>query len=126
MDEPKTDAPKKKRGGRPRGNCVDVYLTPEEKAAIAKMAAQSEMSYSAFLRSLGLNTPIRSILDRDVVDEMVRLGTDVRQAGSQLKRWLSADGKDDAPEVNPEALLHELQALAEQMRVLMAKAVREP
>lgn len=126
MDEQTTNAPKKKRGGRPRGHCVDVYLTPEEKAAINSLASRSEMSHSKFLRALALNTPIPSVLNKDVVDEMVKLGADVRQAGSQLKRWLSADGKDDAPEINPEAILREMQALAEQMRVLMAKAVSEP
>ncbi|MCH4272177.1 plasmid mobilization protein [Kerstersia gyiorum] len=126
MDEQKTDTPKKKRGGRPRGNCVDVYLTPEEKAAISSLASRSEMSHSKCLRALAFNTPIPSVLDKDVVDEMVRLGADVRQAGNQLKRWLSADGKDDAPKINPEAILRKMQALAKQMRVLMAKAVREP
>lgn len=126
MDEQKPDAPKKKRGGRPRGNCVDVYLTPEEKAAISSLASRSEMSHSKYLRALALNTPIPSVLDKDVVDEVVRLGADVRQAGSQLQRWLSEDGKDSASEINPEAILHEMQALAEQIRVLMAKAVREP
>lgn len=126
MDEHhNTDAPKKKRGGRPRGNCVDVYLAPEEKAAIAQLAARSGKSYSGLLRTLGLNTPIPSILDSDVIAELVRVGAEVNLAGSQLKEWLSADGKDCPPEINPETLLHELQALAEQMRVLMAKAVRE-
>lgn len=104
---------------------MDVYLAPEEKAAISNTASRSEMSHSKFLRALALNTPIPSVLDKEVVDEMVRLGADVRQAGSQLKRWLSEGGKDGAPEINPEAILREMQALAEQMRVLMAKAVRE-
>ncbi|WP_420177333.1 plasmid mobilization protein [Kerstersia gyiorum] len=125
MNKPKTDAPKKKRGGRPRGNCVDVYLAPEEKAVIAQRAARSDKSYSGMLRALGLNTPIPSILDSDVIAELVRVGAEVNQAGSQLKEWLAADGKDSAPEINPEALLREMQALAEQMRVLMAKAVRD-
>src|SRR5690606_32702135 len=63
----------KGRGTRPRGMRLEVWVTPEERAEIAARAAEAGLSVSAYLRTAGLNHPVRSVLDLRAVTDMGRV-----------------------------------------------------
>lgn len=67
------DAPRKRRGGRPRGQSIEVWVSPDERDEIADLAAQAGLSKSAYLRAVGLNQPVRSVLDLKAVADLANL-----------------------------------------------------
>ena len=68
---------------------IKVWLLPSEKAAIQAKAAAHPLSDSAYLRSLGLDMPLRSTLDQEAVLELAKINGDLGRLGSVLKAWLA-------------------------------------
>jgi len=74
---------------RPRGkNPFRVWVTPEERAKIERLAATTGLSASAYLRTLGLGYQPKSTLDAKHVCELLKLGGDMGRLGGLLKLWL--------------------------------------
>ena len=80
---------KSPRGGRPRHKRLDVWVTPEDHAMLLDKAQQCGMPASTYMRNVGLNLPVKSILDYKSVVELLRLKGDMGRLGGLLKLWLS-------------------------------------
>ncbi|EDB3234674.1 conjugal transfer protein TraJ [Salmonella enterica subsp. enterica serovar Virchow] len=123
----KTEEEKAKtpHGGRPRGVHIKVWLTPEEKAAIAQAAANAGLAESAYLRALGLNTPIRSVLDLDAVTDMVKVNGDLGRVAGLLKLWLAEKRGQGAQPIAVEVVMDEFRDIQKLMRDLIARALND-
>lgn len=123
----KTEEEKAKtpHGGRPRGVHIKVWLTPEEKAAIAQAAANAGLAESAYLRALGLNTPITSVLDLDAVTDMVKVNGDLGRVAGLLKLWLAEKRGQGAQPIAVEVVMDEFRDIQKLMRDLIARALND-
>ena len=74
---------------RPRGAAIRVWVTPDEQQQIARRAQEAGMSQSAYLRAVGVGTPIQSTVDGDAVMTLLRANGDLGRVGGLLKWWLS-------------------------------------
>jgi len=116
---------KKAHGGRPRGVHIKVWVTPEEKAAIGEAASNSGMKESAYLRALGLNTPVRSVLDLEAVTDLVKVNGDLGRVAGLLKLWLAEKRGQGALPMTVENMMDDFRELQKIMRDLMYKALHD-
>jgi len=71
-----------------------VRLSPRHCGVeITSRAAKSGSSISAYLRAVGLNHPIRSVLDLKAVADLVRVNGDLGRVAGLLKLWLAEKRK---------------------------------
>jgi hypothetical protein len=101
---------------RPRGKkpCA-VWVTPEEKAKIERLAAATGNSVSTYLRTLGLGYEPKSILDAARVGDLLKACGDLGRLGGLLKLWLSERPGEGAPAEDVRALLHSIGELRDQI-----------
>jgi hypothetical protein len=66
--------------GKPRKEStpIKVWVTPEEKAAIAAKADAHSLSASSYLRRLGLALPVESTIDQRAILDLVKINADLR------------------------------------------------
>lgn len=119
------DAPKKKRGGRPRGERIEVCLTPEENAVLSDIAKQVGISKSGLLRAMGLNQPVRSVVDQQAVATLAKVNGDLGRVAGLLKLWLAEKRGQGARPVDVETLMRDFRILQKQVLELMGKVVRD-
>jgi hypothetical protein len=117
-----TPQPTSGRAGRPHGQRIEVWLTPDEKRALADRAAQAGLSASAFLRTAGLNQPIRAKADVDAAAQLVKVAADLGRFGGLLKLWLSERRDQGAPAVRVSHVLDETRSLQQRMLQLAMQA----
>lgn len=110
-------------GGRPRGVHIKVWVTPDEKQIIGKSAVNTGMKDSAYLRALGLNTPVRSVVDLDAITELVKINSDLGRVAGLLKLWLAEKRGQGAQPLAVESMMREFRDIQGQMRDLMARAL---
>ncbi len=96
---------------RDRQRTLRVVVSATERARIEQRANIAGLSVSAFLRTAGLNQPIRSVLDQDAVRELAKVNGDQGRLGGLLKLWLAERGGEGAPETEVRRLLDRLGAL---------------
>ena len=60
---------------------IRVWVTPDEKAGIEKIARSTGNSTSAFLRKVGLGYEVPSILDYSRAQELVKVNADLGRLG---------------------------------------------
>lgn len=118
-------APKKVRGGRPRGRRIEVWVTPDEEASIADLAAQAGMSKSAYLRAVGLNQPVRSVLDLTAVADLAKVNGDLGRVAGLLKLWLAERRGEGARPVDVQAMMRDFRQLQGQVLELMGRVLRD-
>ena len=83
-------------GARPthrRERDLRVPVRPEEAQIIEAQARAVGMTIAAYLRAVGTGYQPRAIVDRDQVNEMLRVNGDLGRLGGLLKLWLSDDAK---------------------------------
>ena len=110
----------KKGRTRRESTPVKVWVTPEEKAAIAERAAAHSMSASRYLRALGLALPIQSTIDQRAVLELVKINADLGRLGGLIKMWLTSNesfesGSAQAVQRKLDGTLDQIRALQKQM-----------
>ncbi|RMR59016.1 plasmid mobilization protein [Pseudomonas cichorii] len=104
---------KEKAPPRRRGKPIEVWVTDEEKEAITERAREAGMSRSGYLRALGLNTPIRSVVDLKAVADLCRINGDLGRVAGLLKLWLAEKNGQGASSLEVERMMidfRELQA----------------
>ena len=68
---------------------IDTRLTKQEFDTIKFKAAATGVSASEYLRSLGCNYPLKSMVDQLAVDELIQARSDLGRVGGLFKKWLS-------------------------------------
>ena len=79
--------------GRVRKKDLRVPVFPEEEEAIAQNARQAGMSVATYLRSVGHGYPIKSVVDHEKVEDLLRVNADLGRLGGLLKLWLTDDSR---------------------------------
>ena len=78
---------------RRRDRDLRVPVHPEEAQIIEEQARAVGLTIAAYLRALGTGYQPRAVVDRDQVNEMLRINGDLGRLGGLLKLWLSDDAK---------------------------------
>jgi hypothetical protein len=79
----------KKGKTRKESTPIKVWVTPEEKAAIATKADAHSLSASSYLRRLGLAMPLQSTIDQRAILDLVKINADFESVSAQgLQRKL--------------------------------------
>lgn len=119
FEEPK----KNSRGTRPRRERIEVWLEADEKATLAQKAADAGMSNAAFLRAVGLNTPIGARADLEAVRELAKLNGDLGRVAGLLKLWLTEKRNQGARSIDVERMMIEFRELQAGIRGKMSEIV---
>ncbi|QPO22702.1 CopG family transcriptional regulator [Pseudomonas sp. Y39-6] len=118
-----TEGTKGKAPPRRRGKPIEVWVTDEEKAAITERAEEAGMSRSGYLRALGLNTPIRSVVDLKAVADLCRINGDLGRVAGLLKLWLAEKNGLGASSIEVERMMVEFRELQAGIRGKMSAVV---
>lgn len=119
-----TDGTKEKKPARRRGKPIEVWVTDEEKAAITDKANEAGMSRSGYLRALGMNTPIRSVVDLIAVGDMGKVSGDLGRVAGLLKLWLAEKRGEGADAIDVESVMMEFRRLQVAIGVKMRAIVK--
>jgi hypothetical protein len=98
---------------RPRHISRKVYLTAEEDAEITRRAKATNLSYSEYLRTAGLNLPVRSVLDAKAAKDLALLNGQLAVLANLLNK--SPDN---------ESLIKILRELQKQSHEIMGRILR--
>lgn len=118
-----TEGTKGKAPPRRRGKPIEVWVTDEEKATITKCAEEAGMSRSGYLRALGLNTPIRSVVDLKAMADLCRINGDLGRVAGLLKLWLVEKNGQGASSIEVESMMVEFRELQAGIREKMSTVV---
>ncbi|OQP74975.1 CopG family transcriptional regulator [Xanthomonas citri] len=100
-----------------------VFVTEDERAKMVERAAQAGMSQSAFLRAVGLNEPIRSVVDLQAVAGLAKVTGDLGRVAGLLKLWLAEKRGQGARPIDVESVMIEFRELQAQIREKMSAIV---
>ncbi|MEE4372674.1 CopG family transcriptional regulator [Pseudomonas alliivorans] len=120
-----TGGTKEKAPARRRGKPIEVWVTDEEKAAITERADEAGMSRSGYLRALGLNTPIRSVVDLTAVADLAKVNGDLGRVAGLLKLWLAEKRGQGARPTDVEAMMNDFRKLEAEVLATMSRVVRK-
>ncbi len=98
-------------------------MTDEEKGTIIERAEEAGMSRSGYLRALGLNTPIRSVVDLKAVADLCRVNGDLGRIAGLLKLWLAEKNGQGASSTEVERMMFEFRELQAGIREKMSTVV---
>lgn len=94
-----------KREPHDRQRTLRVVVSASERVRIEERAKIARLSVSAYLRAVGLNQSIRSVLDHDAVRELAKVNGDQGRLGGLLKLWLVDRAGQGAPTIEVRRLL---------------------
>ncbi|MBV4492715.1 plasmid mobilization protein [Pseudomonas oryzicola] len=109
---------------RRRGKPIEVWVTNEEKATITERAEEAGMSRSGYLRALGLNTPIRSVVDLTAVGDLAKVSGDLGRVAGLLKLWLAEKRGEGASAIDVESVMVEFRRLQVAIGMKMGDIVK--
>lgn len=115
----------RRREGRLRSHRIEVWVTPDEKAAIVQPAASAWMKESAFLRALGLNVPVRSVLDLEAAADLSKVNANLCKVAGLLKLWLAEKRGVGAAPTAVASMMNDFQTLQKKMCDLTHVAIHE-
>lgn len=121
---PMTDGTKEKAPARRRGKPIEVWVTDEEKATITARAKEAGMARSAYLRALGLNTPVKSVVDLGAVSELAKVSGDLGRVAGLLKLWLAQTRGEGANAIDVESIMVEFRRLQVAIGMKMGAIVK--
>lgn len=103
---------------------IKVWVSIEERAAIQERADQTGLSLSAYLLAVGMNTPIRSVVDLTAVGDLAKVNGDLGRVAGLLKLWLSDKYDQGARPLDVEMLMIDFRRLQAQVREQMGIIVK--
>lgn len=109
---------------RRRGKPIEVWVTDDEKATITERAEEAGMSRSGYLRALGLNTPIRSVVDLAAVADLAKVNGDLGRVAGLLKLWLAEKRGQGARPTDVEAMMTDFRKLQGEVLAIMSRVVK--
>jgi hypothetical protein len=119
-----TTQPTTRRQGRPRGQRIEIWVTPEEQEEIAALANRAGLSLSAYARAAALNHRVRSVYDLDAVADLVRVNGDLGRVAGLLKLWLVEKPGQGASRPDVNRMMDEFRAMQAELSRIMGKAVK--
>ncbi|URN87367.1 MAG: CopG family transcriptional regulator [Pseudomonas protegens] len=119
-----TEGTKSKTAPRRRGKPIEVWVTDEEKAIITERAEEAGMSRSGYLRGLGLNTPMRSVVDLSAVANLAKVNGDLGRVAGLLKFWLADKRGQGEKPIDVEAMMKGFRVLQSKVLELMGQIVK--
>lgn len=81
----------KKESKKLKNRYINTRCTDREYEEIKEKAANTGLSSSAYLRNLGLNYPIKSVVDQRALSELVKCRADLGRLGGLFKLWLESE-----------------------------------
>jgi hypothetical protein len=102
---------------------IKVWVSIDERATIQTRADQAGLSLSAFLLAVGMNTPIRSVLDLTAVADLAKVNGDLGRVAGLLKLWLVERRGEEVAATEVAAVMREFRELQGQVRAVMSKVV---
>ncbi|MBV4493758.1 CopG family transcriptional regulator [Pseudomonas sp. SWRI12] len=115
---------KEKAPARRRGKPIEVWVTDEEKEAITERAIEAGMSRSSYLRALGMNSPIRSVVDLTAVADLAKVNGDLGRVAGLLKLWLAEKRGQGARPTDVEAMMDDFRKLQTEILAIMSRVVK--
>jgi hypothetical protein len=109
----------KKGKTRKESTPIKVWVTPEEKTAIAAKADAHSLSASGYLRRLGLALPVESSIDQRAILDLVKINADLGRFGGLIKMWLTTNANFES--VSGQGLQRKLENTLAGVRALQAK-----
>lgn len=103
---------------------IKVWVSDKEREAIAEHAAHTGLSLSAYLLAVGLNTPIRSVVDLAAVAELAKVNGDLGRVAGLLKQWLAEKRGQGAKPAAVEAMMKDFRKLQGDVLAIMSQVVR--
>jgi len=70
---------------------INTRCTIKEYEEIKEKASNTGLSSSAYLRNLGMNYPIKSVVDQRALSELVKSKADLGRLGGLFKLWLESE-----------------------------------
>ena len=104
---------------------LKVYVTPSDRETITTRVAMAGLPLSSFLARAALHTPIRCMVDHDMIHAVLQLDADVGRVCKELKTWLAIRPGEWASAEEVQQTLRELQAL-QQMMMVGVSDIRRP
>lgn len=102
---------------------IKVWVSVDERAAIQERADQTGLSLSAYLLAVGMNTPIRSVVDLAAVGDLAKVNGDLGRVAGLLKLWLAEKHGQEARAVDVDAIMVEFRELQGGVRTIMSRVV---
>lgn len=102
---------------------IKVWVSAGERSRVAQYASQAGMSLSAYLLAVGLNTPIRSVVDLSAVADLAKVNGDLGRNAGLLKLWLSDKRGQGAGASDVEDMMVEFRRLQSKASEIMSKIV---
>ena len=103
---------------------IKVYCGPTERVELEAKAKSAGMSVSAYLAAVGVGYPIKTVLDHQRVEDLMRIDGNLGRLGGLLKLWLTDDQRTRAFGVGTvRALLHKIEACQAEMLAVMRQVV---
>ena len=84
-------APKRKVKSQLKTEHVDVRVSKYEYEQISLKAKMTGLNNAAYLRSLGMNYPIKSTVDQLALNELIKCRADLGRLGGLFKLWLESE-----------------------------------
>lgn len=109
---------------RPRARPIKVFVTDDEREAIASLAASANLSLSAYLRAAGLNHPVRSVMDIEAVNELAKVNGDLGRVAGLLKLWLATKRGEGAHPKQVEQMMKDFRRLQDMSHKIMGRMMR--
>ena len=103
-------------GARDRQRPLKVYVSDEEREALAERARGAGLSVSTYLRRLGLGHEPKSRIDHASVMKLFKVNGDQGRLGGLLKLWLSERPGHGASAFDVRKLLREIEALQVELK----------
>lgn len=76
---------------RKQGRHLRVPVLPEEETLIKQCAAETGMSVAAYLRTLALGSPVRSVVDSQQVETLIGISAELERLTKLLQCWRNND-----------------------------------
>ncbi len=68
---------------------IGIWTTQKEYETIHNKAKMTGLRVAPYLRSLGMNYPLKSMVDQLAVDELIKTRAELGRVGGLFKKWLS-------------------------------------
>jgi len=110
---------------RPRGSCIKVWVSDQERQEIVARAIAARMSQSEFLRSLGLNLTVLSKSDLVAVQHLSKVNGDLGRVAGLLKLWLATKRGEGAKAIEVDQLMIGFRAAQKELTHIMGQIVHD-